>query len=344
MNKLLVVSFVAIVALAGFSLSKPDEKSSCILTPKSQEFKHEKYYSGTLLDAHVHMPVSSRIVSFVGKRLGFAGMTSFGGNLTMDYLNCLFKGGGISKTIGFFMPTKFSLEQEVSTVKKAEKNYSGAFAPFLMPAPYSSLRISLKNVRDTLDKNKGLFNGVGEIKVFDGTSLDNPYFSELFKIANEYNLVIMMHPFKGDKAVVEKILKQYPNVKFLLHGGHDSEWITEVMRDYANVYYSLDGNIAALYGWNRKHDNKEPSKKEWLSYIRENFDSLLNEEINYWKPRIEAYPDRFMWGTDRWYAWHFDAEVGGLLEEFGRSFIGKLSPSVQEKFAHKNAEMLIEKR
>jgi len=236
------------------------------------------------------------------------------------------------------------LEQEVSTVKKAEKNYSGAFAPFLMPAPYSSLRISLKNVRDTLDKNKGLFNGVGEIKVFDGTSLDNPYFSELFKIANEYNLVIMMHPFKGDKAVVEKILKQYPNVKFLLHGGHDSEWITEVMRDYANVYYSLDGNIAALYGWNRKHDNKEPSKKEWLSYIRENFDSLLNEEINYWKPRIEAYPDRFMWGTDRWYAWHFDAEVGGLLEEFGRSFIGKLSPSVQEKFAHKNAEMLIEKR
>jgi len=51
-----------------------------------------------------------------------------------------------------------------------------------------------------------------------------------------------------------------------------------------------------------------------------------------------------MWGTDRWYRWQFDYEVGGILEEFGRSFIGELEPQVQEKFAYKNAEKILQER
>ena len=342
MNKLLIASLVVIVVLAGVSFSRGEDKEeSCALAQRQQEFKHEPYYIGPLVDAHVHMPVSSGIVSLVGQRIGFPGMTSFGGKLSIDYLHCLSKSEGILKTISFFMPTKFSLGAEVRTAQKAEKKYLGEFAPFLMPAPYSFLRISLKSVRDTLDKNPGLFKGIGEVKVMDGTRLDNPYFSEMFRIADEYSLVIMMHPFPDDKALVKKIVGQYPNVTFLLHGGHDSEWITEGMEEYDNLYYSLDADIASLYGWNREHKNKEPSKKEWLSHVRENFDSLLAEELRFWKPRIEAYPDRFMWGTDRWYAWHFEREVGDLLEEYGRSFIGRLSPGAREKFAHKNAEKIL---
>ena len=71
------------------------------------------------------------------------------------------------------------------------------------------------------------------------------------------------------------------------------------------------------------------------------FNEVLHAALSEWKLRIEAHPSRFMWGTDRWYDWHFDAEVGGLLEEFGRAFIGRLSPAVQENFAHKNAEALL---
>ncbi|TSC83252.1 MAG: Uncharacterized protein G01um101419_82 [Parcubacteria group bacterium Gr01-1014_19] len=338
-----MVSLIVPVAIAGsiFGLSGKDD--FCDLVPKAREFKSAQYYTGPLLDAHMHMPVSSWIVSAVGKRIGFPGMTSFGGKLNIDYLSCIQKSEGIVKTIGFFMPTKFSRGAEISTVKKVEEKHPGEFAPFLMPAPFSSLRISLKDVRNTLDKNKNLFQGIGEIKVMDGTTLDNPYFLEMFKIADEYNLLVMMHPFPDDKELVKKILKQYPKVKFLIHGGHDSEWITEVMSERSNAYYSLDANIAALYGWDRKHNSKEPSREEWLAYIRENFDSLLDEELRFWKPRVEAYPDRFMWGTDRWYAWHFDQEVGGVLEEIGRSFIGRLSPSVQEKFAYKNAERFLKK-
>jgi hypothetical protein len=38
----------------------------------------------------------------------------------------------------------------------------------------------------------------------------------------------------------------------------------------------------------------------------------------------------------------FGYEIGGILEEFGRSFIGQLDPSVQENFAFKNAESLLQ--
>ena len=75
--------------------------------------------------------------------------------------------------------------------------------------------------------------------------------------------------------------------------------------------------------------------------MRSNFDSVLKEEVAHWKERVEKYPDRFTWGSDRWFAWHFDPEVGGILEEFGRSFIGSLDPSVQENFAYKNAQKML---
>lgn len=67
----------------------------------------------------------------------------------------------------------------------------------------------------------------------------------------------------------------------------------------------------------------------------------MRQAVAHWKPLIEKYPDRFTWGTDRWFAWHFDPEVGGLIEELSRSFIGKLDPAVQENFAYKNAERML---
>jgi len=58
---------------------------------------------------------------------------------------------------------------------------------------------------------------------------------------------------------------------------------------------------------------------------------------------IEKYPDQVMWGMDRGHTWHFDEEVGGLLVEYSRVFIGGLDPELQEKYAYKNAEQLLSK-
>ncbi|MBI4118169.1 MAG: amidohydrolase family protein [Parcubacteria group bacterium] len=326
------------------SLSKIKDHKNCDLVPHKRQFSHQPYYTGPLIDAHLHMPVSSKIVSAVGKKIGFSQMTAFGGKVTLDYIMCLFQSEGITQTIGFFMTTPFSSSAELGTAKRAEKTYPKRIAVFYMPGPYETLRVAPEKVRSVIEKNKALFRGIGELKSFDGSSLDNPYFSEMFKIANDNNLVIMMHPYHNHKAVVEKIVKEYPKVTFLLHGGHDSEWITDVMRKYNNVYYSIDADIAALYGWERQHKDKEPTKEEFLAYLHDNFDAQLNEQIRYWGPKIASYPDKFMWGTDRWYGWHFDYEVGGLIEEFGRTFIGRLDPSIRERFAYKNAERLLQSR
>ncbi|TSC67178.1 MAG: Uncharacterized protein G01um101472_501 [Parcubacteria group bacterium Gr01-1014_72] len=86
--------------------------------------------------------------------------------------------------------------------------------------------------------------------------------------------------------------------------------------------------------------------------MRENFDSLLADALREWKWKIEKYPDRFMWETDRGSpvkvavgvaegGWTFDEEVGRVIVEFARTFIARLAPSVQENFAHKNASRIL---
>ena len=150
----------------------------------------------------------------------------------------------------------------------------------------------------------------------------------------------MIHPRPNEQKAVEEIIKACPNVKFLFHG---EEWVPDLFDKYQNIYFSIDATATHIYGTDAVHRDRKLTKEEWLSYFRENFDANFDEATVKWNAKIEKHPDRFLWGTDRWYSWHFDSEVGGLLEEFSRSFIGQLNPDVQEKFAYKNAEKLLEK-
>lgn len=320
------------------------KSKDCTLTPKPREFNAAPYYEGPLIDAHFHMPVSSSIVATVGRQMGFEHMPAFGGKLTPDYLACLFQSEGITKVIAFFLTTKFSLGAEVRSASNFQKKYPNLITPFFMPGTNDTLRVSTSTVKATLTKNKGLFTGVGEIKMFDNGSILRPVFLSHYELARTHGLPVMLHPYHEHKAEVMELLKRYPTVKFLFHGGDDREWVMEVIGRYPNAYYSLDANLTSLYGSLPEHRDKEPDKEEFIAYFRAHFDEVLQRALSEWKNRIENHPDRFMWGTDRWYDWHFDAEVGGLLTEFGRAFIGRLAPGVQERFAYKNAEALLSGR
>ena len=81
-----------------------------------------------------------------------------------------------------------------------------------------------------------------------------------------------------------------------------------------------------------------------MSAPSQNYQSMFENTINQWKSKIEQYPDRYMRGTGRAHKWTCDEDVGMLIEKFGRDFIGKLDPAVQEKFAYKNAERLLQIR
>ena len=85
------------------------------------------------------------------------------------------------------------------------------------------------------------------------------------------------------------------------------------------------------------------AKQTFIDTMESDWDINLAKAVEMYKPLIEKYPNRFMWGTDRVdIVWNYDTDVGLLLAKFGRAFIGELDPTVQEKFAYQNAEALLQ--
>lgn len=324
-------------------------KYECNLRPKEREFKDVSYYTGPLIDTHVHMPVASKIISNVSMWAGFEDMPS-AADVSPGYIKCLSDSEGIIKTFGFFIVPRTFPGHVVDYVKSIEEKYPGSFVKFFMPPlPLQILNPTPSKTAKILRNNPGLFQGYGEIR-FDFTLGKNAhpedkYFLEMYELADKNNLIVQIHPNRGQLPVLERLLKKYPNVKFLAHVMPDTKKeIGELMSVHKNLYYSLDAEIHYIFGYRTIQNNRGPTKDEYLKFIRENFDSLLKEALGNWQKIIEAHPDRFTWGSDRWYRWHFDPEVSGLVVEFGRTFIGHLDPVVQEKIAYKNAEKLLENR
>lgn len=335
-------------------VDKLTKDKECNIATQPREFSHKPYYTGPLIDAHVHLPTSSKIVSTVSAKLGRL-TPVWDKNLSLDYMNCLFKTEGTLQAFGFHLLTKYSSGGEVRVAKQMEKKYPGKIAHFLMPTFISPwINVDADTVREILADNPQLFKGIGELKMFDGRSPDDPFLIEMYELAKKYNLIVMMHPFDHHKEAVEKIIKKYPEVKFLLHGiDEDDErgphgerrdsigWVINLIKRYDNVYYSVDDTVS-IYGFRPEHEKIKPTKEESLLYIREEFNETLEKLVKRWSVSIESYPDRFLSGTDRQYGWHFDQDVSGLVIEFKRAFIGRLSPAVQEKYAYRNAKKLLE--
>lgn len=330
------------IAAVGAAVKKKD----CGLTPKPREFDSAPYYEGPLIDAHLHMPVGSHIVATVARKFG-ENIPAFGENgITIDYLNCLFKSEGIIKVIGFYLVTKYAEGTGVAVAKKFERDYPGLIVPFFMPPPMSALMLSPESAEKIFKKNVGFFKGYGEIaldRVTSGiTHPEHPSLLTVYTIAQTRDMFVMMHPKRDQKEAVTRVLAMYPEVTFILHGGAD-DWITELFPKHKNLYYTAKAEIK-MFGWSKRHRNNPPTRDEFLQNVRANFSELFEGALAKWKEKIEAYPERFMWETDRGspqVTWTFDYEVGAVIEEFSRAFIGRLAPEVQEKFAYKNAEALL---
>ncbi len=329
----------------GVALSS-GEQQPCTIPKTMPLFSHNKYYTGPLIDSHVHMPVSSKIVSTFAIQSGFKVLPAYDDKLSIDYITCLFDSEGIIQTFGFHLVPNMAIGASLDTVRLLQEKYGVKYAHFYMPTPLGALNPSPEKVDEILTGNP-FFKGYGEVK-FDFSEIKNkgiedPEYLKAYALAEKYGLVIMMHPAPSQKEAVIRLLKKYPNVNFLFHGSNElKSWMDELLSIYKNAHYSLDANLVDLYGWEPKHFNEGVAKQEFMAYMDSNFDKKLQEDVLQWKSFIEKHPDQMTWGTDRWYKWHFDEDVGALLEEFGRAFIAELDPSVQEKFAYKNAQKLME--
>ncbi len=100
--------------------------------------------------------------------------------------------------------------------------------------------------------------------------------------------------------------------------------------------------VNELYG--REWLLRRGGKSEFLATFTD-LEPLIEKDLANWQELIETFPDRFMWATDRGNVaglWTYDADVGQILVNYARAFIGRLDPAVQERFAHENARSLLQ--
>lgn len=340
----LLGAVLLILGLLMFGMMYPDklpqptgEKVSPIGTALSNcsrsfvpNYGREPYYQGEIFDSHFHLPNAPGIKSFFIKQPTLGE----GKEVTLNELLCLFEKEKSRGAIAFYMPIK---TKDGSLSQAPEINgYTDKLNLFISP---------VMNNADQIDKiltgNPGLFKGIGEMQFYEFTKyfkpIDGAWAKSIYKVADKHKLIVMFHPGFGQIEQVEKILSDYSNVTFILHGRETQREIEELLAKHPNLYYSVDG--ATLYAMRGKFVLGK--KDSYLKKFGEEFNSMLNEGINTFKRVLEKYPDRFMLGTDRGAAWHYDEDAAAAFEEFSRAFIARLNPSVQENFAYKNAEKLL---
>jgi len=318
----------------------------CDKTPTQRQFSSSPYYTGPLIDAHLHMPLT-----FDAPKALYAQAEYDGAVLEKDVaagsIMCVFDKTGVKSALGFYAIPNLIKGQAVVQVKAIDETFKGRITPFIMTAHVSTLNLQPADVESVLKANPGLFKGIGEFGMYKpaykGTSPDDASLRAFYDIAASHGLTVMIHLDNGQREAIEKILQDYSGVNFLFHGHEMRSYAAELVAKYPNAYYSIDGELndipdehesANLYG--------DKTKEEFVANFKRDYETILAGAAATWKGQIEKNPTKFLWGTDRAYPMHFDAEVGGLLDEIARAFIGQLDPAVQEKFAYRNAERLLE--
>jgi len=205
-----------------------------------------------------------------------------------------------------------------------------------------------KLIAQTYEESKIQFKGIGEIHTgypqtdsYADMRLVDPAMLEMYDYVAENNLVVMIHPEVTNLEDIRAALQYNPKTIFLLHGGEGVEKLLPTLfEEYDNLYYSIDASLLEDYTL----ANDGMTKEKFMNNLQSNgmYNMILASALQHWKPLIEAYPDRILWGTDALWSWHFEHEVYSEVTWFARDFIGGLSPDVQEKFAYKNAESLLE--
>ena len=319
----------------------------CNLGPLQRQFSNTPYYIGTLIDDHFHMPQMRKIPNVPTAPV-------LDQDISGHDVACLFSNKDRIKSVIAFYGIPFDLkDSSVKTIREIEQQYPGVINHFLELVSFPGYPLDPTQVGKVLDANEGLFKGYGEISLYLDfyriTKPNDPQFRELYKIAEKHHLIVMVHPIEEQMQAIEEVVHDYPNVQFLFHGAESlpsaNMFYDTFLGKYANAHYSVDTTLFGESSYGGPLLDAFTNKQDFATKFKENWQDTLNKKVAFWKNKIEKHPDQFLWGTDRGHAlWHYDPEVESLLEEYSRAFIGQLDPAVQEKYAYKNAESLLQKR
>lgn len=332
----------------------------------------QTYYNGHLIDTHYHIdsiPDSepgnqeeeNKMKEDFLKKANEMNRGVLGLNIKVADIVCTLEQENTQKAFVFFPVYPEIYTYHIEVVKKTMEKYPDKFVPFIMPPDsddslFGSPTVNNEMLKKMLAVYPNLFKGYGEIGLYTRLPLgaralppDSKRLRDIYPVIRQNKLAVYFHLAHGQKESFETILSENPDINFIFHGDQlipgkqddiqDLSNIENIIANHPNAFYTVD----ELYGdqWMIK---PEKTKEEFLNYLKD-YKNLLEFDLKNWKGIIERHPDQFLWGTDRsdQVLWSHDPEVGQALTNYARAFIAGLAPSVQEKFAYKNAEHLLKK-
>lgn len=317
--------------------------------PRDPKSLPDGYYKGPMIDTHVHLqslPDGTPGLPddhYVGTNLGI--------KHTMHEWICMMDVEGTKQAWGFFPVWKPIIQESIDVVKITMDKYPNRFIPFIMPPDNNEPTVVAEKLEEMLNIEPGIFQGYGEIGLYgnpDSPPLapDSEKLMKIYSVAQKHNLVVYIHLGENHKEALEHAAAANPDVTFIFHGDQlidcaecdkTPDAVAKILEHHPNVYYGVD----ELYG-NTWLIQPGASKEDFLAHFAD-YEPLLKKDMDNWKDFIENHPDQVLWGTDRGVSesWDKDPKVALTLNNYVRAFIGKLDPSVQEKFAYKNAEKIL---
>jgi predicted TIM-barrel fold metal-dependent hydrolase len=192
----------------------------------------------------------------------------------------------------------------------------------------------VKNAEQGL-KN-GQYYGIGEVHFMNGfkPKTDNRIFLQLIKLAEEYDVPMLIHIDSGNEKTFQKLCQANPAVRMIFaHAGGNlrPSHIEKVLVSCKNVWI----DFAARDPWRYDGISKEDH-------------TLLPE----WKKLVLKYPDRFITGTDpvwkvtRWSTWDTDDEGWThyqQLYDYHWAWLNELPADVRKKIAWQNTQTLLKR-
>lgn len=267
---------------------------------------------------------------------------TLGVTITLDEVACALRQEGTTKAYTFFPAFESSPSALIDLAYHAMDRHGDLFVPFIQTVGDNISTVEADVLEQMLDLRPDLFIGHGEIGDSPTEGLnpppDDPIYIGDFEVARERDLVVWFHPGIGHYENLDRALKMFPDVTFVIHGDFIYPHVDDLMADNDNVFFTFNDIFGSLYEKFTFGD-----KQVFFDSMEQNWEDIIQEGLNLYEDLIYKYPDKFMWGTDRAaLVWNYHADTGQLLAKLARDFIGRFDPEIQDKIAYLNAESLLQ--
>ncbi|MDA7418234.1 amidohydrolase family protein [Xenophilus arseniciresistens] len=187
----------------------------------------------------------------------------------------------------------------------------------------------------------GPYRGIGEFHLYDSANADGPVARKLMALAEQRQLAVLAHV---DDVAVDKLMAHTPSGGRALrliwaHTGIGGVPVARV-RELLDRYPGLVGELSYRPGLTCAGDPlpEAPGANAGSGGERYPARARGGRLCPEWRALIEAYPTRFMIGSDTWVNQRW-VDYDGLMQGY-RRWLGELPPSLAQQLAWGNAAAL----